>query len=595
MFAFLKRRIYRNQFIVYFLSLFLACAVVCIGLLYVQINNQVTHAQQAVQTVFETAESSLSTITQHIDTYFLQMYSSQNMELQNDFTRFLGSSAENYMLQRLREVPAGSTAQSFIDSMSDFVSNNQFAISEILCLPTDNPTRYNALRYSPNGSCDISFLETNTLADTGAENISDGFRYVKKVSNSAGETLGEMVFIIRTESVFPDSLATATGSVAAVSAGGELLLTPQYPNDPAQIRSIYLSDSNHGAFGSMPFSKKYYTVFTSENHRYKLISILDLSDITAENPALIFGTIGGTIFIFLFITSLLALRMSYDARYLGQITGAIDHAKAGHFTKIPLGKRHDEYSIIAAEFNTMSDDLNAYIQREYILKLRQKEAQMKRMQQQIHPHFLYNTLEVIRARALINHDAEVADAVYNLGSMFRSMVKGEDVITVQEELDILTKYLHLMEFKYMNRFFYQIDADKTIRDMQTPKFWMQPLAENFFVHGFMPETELNLMVIHAAAEQLSPHVYALHFEILNNGMKIEDEKLRSLRETLSAGDSALENGHNESIGLQNVCQRLRYFYGNSLKMDILNNDESGITITIDAVYTDSCEEEQDDV
>jgi sensor histidine kinase YesM len=198
---------------------------------------------------------------------------------------------------------------------------------------------------------------------------------------------------------------------------------------------------------------------------------------------------------------------------------------------------------------------------------------MKALQQQINPHFLYNTLEVIRSHALVNNDESVAEAVFNLGGMLRAVVKNKDIITIDNELDILTKYLKIMEFKFKGKFFYQIDVDKEVRLLQTVKFWMQPLVENFFVHGFDRSSDYNLLIISGKM-----NMDRVVFKIINNGENINPERLKEINGGLSIIDK--ENSDNNSIGLRNVYTRLRFFYGDGVEMELSNNEEAGITITI---------------
>ncbi|HEX2925888.1 MAG TPA: histidine kinase, partial [Ruminiclostridium sp.] len=314
-------------------------------------------------------------------------------------------------------------------------------------------------------------------------------------------------------------------------------------------------------------------VFTSEQYGFKLVSLVENSDILYRNSSIFLFVLLGILFIFVSITLLIAMRMSYDARYLSLITRAIDRAKSGKFVTIDIKKRKDEYGIIAGKLNDMSEQLEEHIQKEYILKLKQKEAEMKALQQQINPHFLYNTLEVIRSHALINNDQSVAEVVYNLGGMLRAVVKNKDIITVENELDMLNKYLKIMEFKFRGNFCYQIDVEEEVRSIETVKFWMQPLVENFFVHGFDRTCDYNLLIVNGKAEQDE-----VVFTFVNNGEKIEPVRLEEINSWLTPDE--LEASEKSSIGLRNVFARLSFFYGEGIKMKLRNNDEAGITITI---------------
>lgn len=571
MFAFMKKGIYRRQFIIYTIALFLACLVVCVVLLKTTVSTQVNRAQQEALSYFQASENAVTSNKQQIDSYFMQLYSPENAAIMADLQRFLGNNAEGYVMARLNDLSVSAVNYSFIQHLRNFIENNHYAVPRVACFSINSDIRGNEIILPPDGRCSISFQSADyPVLD---DDFSQGIRYTKFIPHpdNSSVLLGNMIFTISQNAVFPKPSASMIGDVAVIGKSSELFITAGDESTKETLRTISEGASNHGTWGKSLLYPSYYTVYTSENNRYKLVSLVRFRDILKSSPTMVFGPIIGMFFIFAFITILLAVRMSYDAQRLGLITGAIDSAKAGKFTKIALGHKDDEYSIIADELNTMSDELNSYIEKEYALKLRQKEAEMKVLQQQIHPHFLYNTLEVIRSRALLNQDSDVADAVYNLGSMFRAMVKTEDVISVEDEIGILKKYLQLMEFKYIGNFFYQIDVAAELRSLSTVKFWLQPLAENFFLHGFDQENPLNLILLRGYLEEET-----VCFDLINNGHKMSGEALDAVNASLSKNTPQ----STKSIGLQNVYLRLCYFYGDTVEMHLKNNEESGITISI---------------
>lgn len=151
---------------------------------------------------------------------------------------------------------------------------------------------------------------------------------------------------------------------------------------------------------------------------------------------------------------------------------------------------------------------------------------------------------------------------------------------------MLQKYLEIMEFKYPERFYYQINVEPVLHSIPTVKFWMQPLAENFFIHGFNANHEFNLYVVNGFEAN---DAYVLEF--VDNGSGIPPERLDIVRSTLSNHDETSSH----SIGLRNVYTRLHFFYGNGLSIEIENNEEAGVKISvriskevIEHVQTDDC-------
>lgn len=569
MLEFVKKQVYRKPFIVYTLSLLVVCTLVCSLLFQLTLNSQLEQIKQDSLKEFENAQNNIGFNIQKIDSYFLGLYSEQNRRILKDFMRFFGNDAETYIMKRIVEVSGDEAETSFIEDIKNFVRSNQYSISQILFLTSKNS---NIITYGTNGISQVKFRIPNR---NGIKNdISLGYNYTKKIlqPGDMSETLGEVSFLVRAQAIFGNVNKNPIVHVAVMSKDGELYFGAD-DTMKEQFRRIYDSEKTSGRIGSGFFQEMHYNVYTSEQYGFKMVSLVSYGAIINQNRSIFLFYIFGILFIFISITLLIATRMSYDAKYLSLITKAIDKAKSGKFVKIDIKKRKDEFSIIARKLNDMSEQLEEHIQKEYILKLKQKEAEMKTLQQQINPHFLYNTLEVIRSHALVNNDESVADAVFNLGGMLREVVKNKDVITIGNELDILTKYLKIMEFKFSGKFYYQIDVDHEICAMETVKFWMQPLVENFFVHGFDRSCDYNLLLI-------SGKIYEneVMFQIINNGEKIEPDRLEAINGWLAATEK--ENTDNSSIGLINVYTRLRFFYGDGLKMKLNNNEEAGITISI---------------
>ena len=221
----------------------------------------------------------------------------------------------------------------------------------------------------------------------------------------------------------------------------------------------------------------------------------------------------------------------------------------------------------------MSEKINDFIQTEYILKLDSERAKMRALQNQIDPHFLYNTLEIIRSRALYNGDTEVSDAVSNLGNLYRSIVRAKSELPLSGEIEILKEYIRLMEFKYPDNFFFQIDVPEEMLSMMTVKLWMQPVAENFFKHGFRADSPYNLLMI---IGETTPDGFSLLFS--DNGLGISEERLSAVLAELNGETEEIER---PSIGLHNIYSRLRHFYDNRVSVSIYNNETAGITVRFD--------------
>ena len=145
----------------------------------------------------------------------------------------------------------------------------------------------------------------------------------------------------------------------------------------------------------------------------------------------------------------------------------------------------------------------------------------------------------------------------------------QTLLRAVEKLDPREK--QIMELRFGDNFFYQVELEDALREIPTVSFWLQPLAENFFTHGFNRESMYNLLIISGHAQGPDTVI-----EIMDNGSGVPADQLEQVQKTMREGNDDPE----ADIGLRNVYMRLNYFYGNGFKMEIGNNPEGGFKISI---------------
>lgn len=266
--------------------------------------------------------------------------------------------------------------------------------------------------------------------------------------------------------------------------------------------------------------------------------------------------------------------------YLKKLTNRMDiileamkQASEGNLEErvpVPYGKALDELDIIAKNFNQMCEDMNAYIQKSYLSELEQKNAELCALQSQVNPHFLYNTLEVIRMKAICNGDREVGRMLYSLAVIFRSQIKEQDIISIAKELHYCKKYLELFEYRYHNKFSFEIQCDEKLLERQVIKFVVQPIVENYFVHGIRLESDDNRLVIRVFQEENDILIH-----VSDNGKGMTMGEIQRKNQQLNSGSQ--DKG---SIGIQNVHTRMRVAYGEPYGVTLRTNDQSGICVVL---------------
>ena len=236
----------------------------------------------------------------------------------------------------------------------------------------------------------------------------------------------------------------------------------------------------------------------------------------------------------------------------------------------PNNKPLDELDIIAENFNQMCQDMDAYIQKSYLAEIEQRNAELCALQSQINPHFLYNTLEVIRMKAICNGDREVGRMLYSLAVIFRSQIKEADIITIAKELHYCKKYLELFEYRYHNKFSFEINCPEVLMEKPVIKFVVQPIIENYFVHGIRLEATDNLLMISVYQQGKDIVIY-----VSDNGKGMTEEEVQRKNEQLKSGKR--ETG---SIGIQNVHTRMRAAYGDAYGVSLKRNEPGGICVML---------------
>lgn len=245
------------------------------------------------------------------------------------------------------------------------------------------------------------------------------------------------------------------------------------------------------------------------------------------------------------------------------ILEAMNQVTTGDFkVRLNIWKKEDELDMIADNFNVMCEKLELYIEKSYLEEIERKNAQMQALQSQINPHFLYNTLEAIRMKAIVNGDKEVGKMLYSMVVLFRSQLKEADVITLGQELDYCKQYLELFEYRYQGSFRSQVECPVELLPLPVIKFVLQPIIENYFVHGIERDRQDNLIRIRAEREADTLYLY-----VEDNGRGMQEEELDKKNQELRI--NAKSKNYNESIGIHNVNRRIKAAcgeeYGISLK------------------------------
>lgn len=245
--------------------------------------------------------------------------------------------------------------------------------------------------------------------------------------------------------------------------------------------------------------------------------------------------------------------------------------ESGHLEAGIMTTRKDELGRLAHGFNRMIERLKLFINEAYVAEIKRKQAELNALKTQIQPHYLYNTLEVIRMSAVADDALEVADMIHALAGQLEYVIDfGEESVTVQRELEHLKSYFHLIEVRFDKRIELQIDLDEDIAEALILKLSIQPLVENAVQHGIRPKGGKGTVLV--TIEQLDADSLAV--TVFDNGIGMDAETLERLQRQLAEGESAT----GKSIGLKNVHSRMLQAYGKPYGITIESKSQIGTSI-----------------
>jgi two-component system sensor histidine kinase YesM len=237
---------------------------------------------------------------------------------------------------------------------------------------------------------------------------------------------------------------------------------------------------------------------------------------------------------------------------------------------------NDEIGMLGRHFKLMISKINELIEREYKLEIENKSSQLRVLQSQINPHFLYNAFQSIGTLALKLKAVPVYSLLTSLSNIMRySMNMKDDIVPLSAELKHVQSYLVLQKQRFYEQLEFEITIDKDVEEIMVPKMILQPIVENCFKHGFDQQMEKAFIQIEAGFEDQE----GVTIRIRDNGIGVSREQLRKIRQELFQGMSN-EEGSRETIGLKNIYDRLQIYYSNQAKMSIYRDIERGFTVTI---------------
>ncbi len=295
-------------------------------------------------------------------------------------------------------------------------------------------------------------------------------------------------------------------------------------------------------------------------------------------------TILFTTVIFMIIAYLMVIGFASSlVKPIKQLHEYTKRVEVGDFSGKVTVNSKDEIGMLSHGFNKMVDRLSRLLEEIYFSKLkaaelglRQKDTELKMLQAQINPHFLYNSLETIRGMALERDMDEISVMAASLARLLRYNVKEESTeTTVRQEVEIGEIYLRIQKFRFEEKLIYTFDIPNWAMQQEIAKFTLQPLIENSIVHGLEAQAGVTTITISARRSE-QPDTFILR--ITDTGPGIEALKLKDLIYRLEH-DEEIELS-TQHIGIMNVHRRIRFIFGQAYGLFVESEPGVGTTVGI---------------
>lgn len=442
--------------------------------------------------------------------------------------------------------------------------------------PYDQESWYQAAIEADGEPILISSVIGRNIVTTETYSTDQVFSIAQALKKSDGSIMGVVLVDIRHD-IIMSSIEEAKigddGFVFIMDANHDVVYTPV--NDVVyRIDPSWFSEHQKDAFVANVQGKGYQICYTSSSLTgWNTIAVYSQREMMQGLLVLV-----GLLILAVSVTCWLVLRVA--VRTANSVTHPIaklrylmQKAENGNLNVRFKARYADEIGDLGRSFNHMIERIDGLMHRVYEEQQYKREAELKILQEQIKPHFLYNTLDTISWMAR-DYDAEdIVRLVDALTNMFRvGLSKGNEIITVASEMQHVSNYLYIQKIRYQDKLNYHIDAPDDIKDYMVPKLILQPLVENAIYHGIKRKRGGGTIHVKGLLEQGT-----LRFVVQDDGAGITPEQLEQLKQRLAESQ---EYGSQKSFGLPYIVQRLRLHYGSEGQVLVEGWPDQGMRITV---------------
>lgn len=385
------------------------------------------------------------------------------------------------------------------------------------------------------------------------------------------KTKGVLVVDINTSSIINLTETTNLGEgghIVILNDDDSLIYTNNDLCDDSDCESIELAKGLFGGENATIDSKAMYVnVNTLTSTRWRMATFINIEIIqqtSTNNLIVLLSLLLTTLIITMIASSYIANRIS---RPINKLKDHMQLIESGEFYQEIEISGQKEVIILAHSFNSMIAEIRQLMTTVVNEQKSKRKTEFQALQNQINPHFLYNTLDSIVYLSEHNMNDKVIEMVVALSKFFRiSISRGKNIITLKEELEHARNYLLIQQIRYHEKFDFHFEIDEKLNDCNVVKLSLQPLIENAIYHGISTEYGKGLITIRAYQKE-----NYLYIEVEDDGYGINPEVIEELYHRIH------QEQPGKSVGMRNVYQRLKLYYGENAKFEIISElDENTI-------------------
>lgn len=339
--------------------------------------------------------------------------------------------------------------------------------------------------------------------------------------------------------------------------------------DPDVIK--YINTENIYSRGKLNGHNVFLVTNTSQYTLWKVISIIPEKDLFKDirlikNLTVISSLV--LIILSVIISSFIARGLSTPIK---KLSSSIEQVEKGDLNTVVDMDGNDEISHLGRSFNRMVKEIKALMEKTLINERRKRTAELNALQYQINPHFMYNTLNVIKWMAKMQAADNITSALDSFTSILKFSVRtGEEFISIKDEIEFIKNYVSILQLRYYNKFTVEYNIMDNIYSLKTLKFILQPIVENAVFHAFKKKGKKYVLKIGCMFDDNS-----VLFRVSDNGEGMDEKSIIS---ALNVEESALK-GFN-SIGLKNIYDRVKLHFGDEYGLQIQSELGMGTVVTV---------------